>query len=224
MIGIFLDLSKAFDTINHQILLYKLKTYGIRGTAYSWFENYLSNRSQYVSFKSNESAKLEIRCGVPQGSILGPLLFLIYINDIIRSSPILTYILFADDTNLFYSHKNINTLINTFNSELSKISQWFKCNKLSLNINKTCTMHFSNSRIYNYDLNSPILVDGSPLNVKDSTKFLGLTLDSHLSWDNHIHNICNSISKAIGVLYKLKYFLDEKTLFMLYNTSILYRI
>ena len=82
-------------------------------------------------------------------------------------------------------------------------------------------MHFSNSRIYNYDLNSPILVDGSPLNVKDSTKFLGLTLDSHLSWDNHIHNICNSISKAIGVLYKLKYILDEKTLFMLYNTLIL---
>ena len=221
MIGIFLDLSKAFDTINHQILLYKLKTYGIRGIAYSWFENYLSNRSQYVAFKSHESMRLDIKCGVPQGSILGPLLFLIYINDIIHSSPLLTYILFADDTNLFYSHKNLNTLTTTLNCEVDKVSKWFKCNKLSLNINKTCCIYFSHNRSHNAPIHDPILIDGSPLSFKDSTKFLGVTIDSHLSWDNHIHNICNSVSRATGILYKLRYLLDDKTLFMLYNALIL---
>ena len=98
-------------TIDHQILLYKLEAYGIRGTALSWFKDYLCNRQQYVAFNSTESTKLMIKCGVPQGSILGPLLFLLYINDIVNSSNLLSFILFADDTNLLYSHNDLKTLI-----------------------------------------------------------------------------------------------------------------
>ena len=137
IIGVLMDLSKAFDTIDHDILIYKLKRYGIQGIALSWIRDYLTNRKQYVLFQSSESPKSNVLCGVPQGSILGPLLFLIYINDIIYSSPLLSFILIADDTNIFYSHKNFHSLITTLNSELSKVSSWFKCNKLSLNIAKT---------------------------------------------------------------------------------------
>ena len=123
-----MDLSKAFDTINHTILFHKLNNYGIRGITLSWFKSYLSNRQQYVYIQNKKLSMLNIQCGVPQGSILGPLLFLIYINDIINSSSILSFILFADDTNIIFSHKNLTELINTLNSELIKISSWFKCN------------------------------------------------------------------------------------------------
>ena len=135
-IGIFLDFSKAFDTINHEILLAKLSHYGIRGKALEWFTSYLSNRSQFVHVNGFNSQKKTITCGVPQGSLLGPLLFVIYINDFHRSSEKLSFILFADDSNLFFSHPDPNILARTVNEELKKVIQWIYANKLSLNIQK----------------------------------------------------------------------------------------
>ena len=128
-LGVFIDLSKAFDTVDHQILISKLKNYGIEGNNLNWFKNYLQNRKQYLILNKYETSFGSIKCGVPQGSILGPLLFLIYVNDLCNASDILDPIMFADDTNLFLSHQNINILFNKFNEELQKIETWFKANK-----------------------------------------------------------------------------------------------
>ena len=218
-VGVFKDLSKAFDTINHLIMTNKLENYGVHGTALSWFEDYLTNRKQYVSFQSKNSQQLNIRCGVPQGSILGPLLFILYINDIVRSSPNLKFILFADDTNILYSHKNMDVLTTTINSELDKVQLWFKCNKLSLNISKTNFMYFRN--VHTPPVNCNLKINDVPLTEKLSTKFLGVTIDANLNWHEHVHSITKSISKNIGILYKLKKLLSTKSLFLLYNALIL---
>ena len=137
-VGIFLDLSKAFDTVNFDILFDKLEHYGIRGIALNW----ISRRSQFVQFKEHCSNYYSIKCGVPQGSILGPLLFLLYINDLSNVSNILDIILFVDDTNIFFSHRDQNYLVKTINSEMNKLTEWFKCNKLSLNAKKSSFMIF----------------------------------------------------------------------------------
>ena len=134
-VGVFIDLSKAFDTIDFEILLNKLQYYGVRGTALGWFRSYMFGRKQYVSISNHKSECRTVEYGVPQGSILWPLLFILSINDFIHSSNILHKVRFADDTNLFLSHKNIHDLQKNLNDELIKVDTWLKCNKLSLNIN-----------------------------------------------------------------------------------------
>ena len=143
-----MDLSKAFDTINHDILLYKLEYYGFRGVAPDWFKSYLSNRKQFVRYQMHDSNYKIINCGVPHGSILGPLLFILHINDIVNTTSLLELILFADDTTLLFSHQDIASQNDIINNKLQEICNWFQVNKLSVNASKTNYMVLSTHRKY----------------------------------------------------------------------------
>ena len=157
---------------------------------------------------------------MPQGSVLGPLLFLLYINDIHTTSTILTFTLYADDTNILLSGTNLNTLTQTLNTELPRITDWLNANKLSLNINKTHYIIFRPGRLP-LDFNQPLLLNNTPIQQESSTKFLGVIIDSRLKFTPHIQYIRNKTSKNIGILYKLRKILPKHTLIQLYNAFIL---
>jgi hypothetical protein len=215
-LGIFLDLAKAFDTVNHEILLNKLYHYGIRGTPHVWFKNYLSHRLQYVYLNGTKSDELLMTCGVPQGSILGPLLFILYINDLTTVTKLLTFIMFADDTNIFINGSNLENLTSTANCELKKISDWFSANLLSLNIKKTNYLIFGNKKISDLQ----ILINNEMITRVHETKFLGVIIQSNLKWDSHISLIKNKISKSIGIMNKAKDLLSTQHLKILYQSLV----
>ena len=153
VIGVFLDLKKAFDTVNNKILLKRLYHYGIRRNLNKWFESYLADRSQYVLFNGKTFDTRNVNYGVPQGSILGPLLFILYINDLSNVSDILLYVLFADDTNVFLNGKDIKIILNTMQLEPTKLYNWLLANKLTLNISKTHFMVFHRAKHKNFKIN-----------------------------------------------------------------------
>ena len=211
---IFLDFAKAFDTVNHQILLKKLEYYGIRGTALRWFTSYLSDRMQCTEIGNTQSKLDYIKCGVPQGSILGPLLFLLYINDIVLSSNVFKFNLFADDTSLFYSSTNQTEATEIINSELDNISQWLAANKLSLNVGKSKLLIFNKKKDFNCDLN--IKLHGQILEEVDHAKYLGVLVDNKLNWNFQINAVKLKLAKGTGLLAKIRHFVPNDTLKSLY--------
>ena len=218
VIGVFLDFSKAFDTVDHLILLNKLHHYGIRGSALDWFRSYLSNHQQFVTYNYVSSDTKTIKCGVPQGSILGPLLFLIYINDLANICQYTMPILFADDSNLFTNGTDVRKIELELNEELRNIASWLKINKLSLNVNKTQYMVFT--RKLNKIEDIVLKVEGKTIERVTQTKFLGVIIDEKLTWRNHVNYIATKIAKGIGILIKARFYLSKETLVSLYYTFI----
>ena len=217
---IYLDLSKAFDTLNHNILLRKLNYYGVTGTSLTLFESYLKNRKQYVELEGTNSDLLEIKTGVPQGSILGPLLFIIYVNDISNASNLFKFILYADDTTLTTTlNLDIDNFDELINRELYKISDWLKVNELSLNVDKSKFMifHHANKRF----IKPKLKIDNVSVSQVNSFNFLGLTLDENLLWNEHITKISSKISRTIGIINKLKHLLPLNIKVTMYNSLIL---
>ena len=203
--GIFVDLEKAFDTVNHKVLCEKLNFYGLRGNVNNLLQSYLSNRKQYVSLNGYNSEIRDITCGVPQGSSLGPLLFLLYINDfrLCLSETISGH--FADDTFIIYSSKKPKTIETIVNTELKQVVKWLRLNRLSLNAGKTELIFFRSMRhTLNYD-NISIKFNGVKLSPVDYVKYLGMYIDKYLSWDFHVQELGKKLSRANGILSKLRY-------------------
>ena len=229
-IAIFLDLSKAFDTLDHSILISKLNYYGIKGPALLWFKSYLSGRRQYVDFDGSASSYLTLTTGVPQGSVLGPLLFLICMNDLHKVTDKFHSILFADDTSLISTictfdipHSircNNKAISDNINGELNKVYDWLALNKLSLNVSKTKFMLFHHRQLNITSLIPDLRINNQPIDRITNFNFLGLTLDENMTWNCHINKIANKISRTIGILNKLKNILPVHILKIIYTSLI----
>ena len=239
-IGIFLDLKKAFDCVRHDILLQKLKKFGVTGVAHDWFSSYLSNRSQYVEIDGFLSTKKDLNISVLQGSVLAPLLFLCFINDLFMASALAIF-LFADDTSVLDKDDNLPTLIERLNIELNKIANWVRANGMAVNTSKTKfiifhtkgkkidlqgkTLVYDNNEIgkpYNPNLVEPLerIYNNHVSPSLRNYKLLGVLFDEYLNFDQHIQYIAKKMSRSLFFMNRAKKILTTKSLKMLYYATV----
>ena len=216
VIGIYLDLTKAFDTVNHEILLYKLWRYGIRGHANDFFRSYLTNRRQYTCTNEKKSTTRTVNCGVPQGSVLGPLFFILYMNDIVKSVNANNIRLYADDTGIFMHNKNIHNLIKQAKTSFRKLQHWFLCNKLTLNCSKSYFSIFHTKNKHVPDGLNEIVVDDVTIKRSASVKYIGLHIDENLNWNIHIDSLIMTLVKYFGIFNQLKDYVSNQLACKLY--------
>lgn len=215
---LFLDLRRAFETIDRDIMLTKLNNLGIDGTVLKWFQNYLEGRKQMVVCDNIVSTESDIDYGVPQGSVLGPMLFILYINDIRKVLKHCKLKLFADDMAMSIEGNSEQDIREKLNEDLSNVIEWFNKNRLKLNVEKTKLMVVANkTTMEEYNIDSfRFAVDGQHIEIVKSIKYLGVILDSELKFEEHVNYICKKISKKLGVLYRCSSYLTlwtRKTVF-----------
>ena len=221
---LFLDLKKAFDTVDHEILLKKLHLYGIKGTTYAWFKSYIQNRKQICLMNGKKSHAREIRCGVPRESNLGPILFLLYINDLPKCLEATRANLFADDTNLSCAGLDASEIEIKLKKDLKNVHSWLRCNKLTLNDTKTEYMIIGSRYRLNKLEDFPeisLAIGDNDIKRVTSKKSLGFIIDDQLKWGMHIDAQCKKISKGIALLRRAKSFVPLHILNNMYNALVL---
>eukprot|EP00733_Pompholyxophrys_punicea_P000942 Pompholyxophrys_punicea_v1_NODE_379_length_2093_cov_14.874387.p1 type:complete len:468 gc:universal NODE_379_length_2093_cov_14.874387:1649-246(-) len=224
-IGFFLDIQKAFDSVNHAALLRKLPCFGITGILLKWFTSYLSDRSQFLLTPQGPSSTVPVLSGVPQGSVLGPLLFNMFVNDLPTVLKTMWPTLFADDTNLFSFHQSIPVLIESCSLDLQNVLLWFNCNKLLPNSKKSLALLFASpARRNQQTILPPLPFLDSHITVSRSTQFLGLHINDSLTWNTHVDALTVKIARLSGLFYLLRSFLPVSALLVLYNALVLPRL
>ena len=215
-VSIFMDLSKAFDVLNHNILKRKLEHYGFRNNFLKFIMNFIKDREYFVSVNGHTSHSRTVNIGVPQGSTLGPLFFLLYINDMVNCAELI-FSLFADDSTATHSDFNLKDLLDKLKLEFAKVLEWLKTNKLIINLQKTYLMVFTNKeRPETISLN----INGSIIQERTESKFLGVILDNKLTWHAHIKHISSKISKSVAILRMLRDTFPKHILKTLYLTLV----